>query len=142
MIYRTYDVADIRKTMDPYAHEIYGFVPEDWLANSDNICLTDGHGNFSLFERELPYLVSGHLFFKESKGKDAVILAKQMLEEVFTGPYSIRIVRGLTPLQKLGARWVAKKIGFVSHGVVQTIVGPCELFILSHDEWSSKRNNL
>lgn len=134
MIYRETNHQSLIETMQPYLHETVGFEPVSWLANPLNICLTNGEGDFSLFERELPHVVTGHYFFK-SRGRQAVRIAREMLAEAFLGAYEIELIRGLTPLQKLGARWMNKQLGFKSYGVVQTLVGPCELVMLTKQEW-------
>lgn len=121
--------------MEPYL-PIEGFYPEDWLSTETNVALTDGLGNFSLYERELPGVVSGHYFFV-SRGRDALKAAKDMLAEAFTGPYNIQVIRGFTPLTHLGARWINKQLGFKGYGVVNIITGPHELVILTKKEWEA-----
>jgi hypothetical protein len=58
-----------------------------------------------------------------------------MLKEIFTGPYDVEVIEGLSPLGKLGARWLNRKLGFKSHGVVDTVSGPCEIVIMTKNEW-------
>lgn len=136
MITRTYSVEDVTKAVRQYASEIYGFYPEEWLASESNIALTDNEGNICLFEREFGNIVTGHYFF-EARGKKALDLSYDMLKEIFTGPYNVDVIRGLTPITKLGARWLSTKIGFKSYGVIHTHQGPCILFILTKEEWEN-----
>lgn len=133
---RTYDVNIVTDATDQFAENIYGFIPEEWLANDDNVALTNEHGDVSLFEREMPGVVTGHYFF-HSRGRDAITAAEQMLREAFTGDYDIKLIRGLTPLKTLGARWLSRQLGFSSYGVVETTVGCCELVILTKQEWEN-----
>jgi hypothetical protein len=72
----------------------------------------------------------GHYFLK-ARGREALKLCKEFLHEIFTGPYNVEIIQGITPHYKLGALWMNKQLGFQSSGTVDTIVGPCELVVLS-----------
>lgn len=134
MITRNYDVDSLMETMGPYEHELKGFYPADWLADDQNVCLTDGEGNFTLFERELPGVVTGHYFLRD-RGKKAFDLCEEFLTEIFTGPYDVRIIQGLTPHDKKGALFMNRKLGFKSKGTVDTIVGPCELVAMTKEEF-------
>lgn len=139
---RTFDPEIVRQATAQYAENIEGFNPEEWLETEENVALTNDKGDVALFQRELPGVVCGHYFF-HSRGKEAVKVAKKFLEEAFTGPYNIHLIRGLTPLQHLGARWMNRQLKFKSYGVVQAVYGPCELVILTRQEWesASKENN-
>ncbi len=130
---RETNIEALLQTMSPHL-PLQGFDPETWLTFPFNVALTDGEGNFALFERYSEFVVTGHYFFKV-RGKKAASVAKTLLKEAFTGPYNIQTIRGLTPLEKLGARWLSKHIGFKSYGEVDTKAGPCELFILNKNEW-------
>lgn len=140
MISRHYDVGLLMETMGPYQHELEGFHPEEWLADEDNICLTDGNGNFTLFQRFSPEVVMGH-YFLNARGREALKLCKEFLEEIFTGPYNVEIIQGITPHNKLGALWMNKKLGFRSSGTVDTEIGPHELVILSKYHWERNKAN-
>jgi len=136
MISRTFDIDVVKAATDPYKEGLYGFNPEDWIEGTENIALVNEDKDVALFEREIPGIVTGHYFFV-SRGRAAVRVAKEMLKEAFTKDYDIKVIRGLTPLQKLGARWMNKQLGFKSYGVVNTIAGPCELVILTKEEWEA-----
>ena len=140
MITRNHDVGLLMETMGPYEDELVGFYPEEWLANKDNVCLTDGNGNFTLFQRFSPEVVMGHYFLK-ARGKEAIKLCEEFLEEIFTGPYNVSIIQGITPHNKLGALWMNKKLGFKSSGTVNTIAGLCELVVLSKLDWERTKAN-
>jgi hypothetical protein len=137
MISRNYNVAELMETMSPYEHELKGFAAEEWLMLHDNVCLTDGKGNFTLFERITPGAVYGHYFLK-ARGREAIALCKEFLREIFTGPYGVEIIQGITPLDKPGALWMNKKLGFESQGIMETIVGPCELVELTKKDWTKR----
>jgi hypothetical protein len=137
MISRHYDVDELMETMGPYEHELKGFYPDEWISNEQNVCLTDGNGNFTLFQRFSPEVVMGH-YFLQARGREALKLCETFLEEIFTGPYDVSIIQGITPHTKLGALWMNKKLGFKSGGTVNTIAGPCELVVLSKLDWERR----
>lgn len=132
---RTFDLNLVLEMTEPYRDTLHGFYPEFWIYDTRNVALTNEHGDIALFEWEQSGLMSGHYFFK-SRGRQAVNAAKAFLNELFTNEeFGVIIVRGLTPLQKLGARWMNKQLKFKSYGVVNTVAGPCELVILTKQEW-------
>lgn len=122
--------------------EVQGLDPIPWLENLNNICLKE-YDNLSLFEFESPGVYSGHYFFNSARGRSAKDLAEKMLEEMFSGIYAdVRIIKGLTPTRKAGARWMNKQLGFKSYGVIETCVEPCELVILTKEEWLERSSKL
>jgi len=134
MITRHYDHNGLMKTMGPYEHELKGFHARSWLADPDNVCLSDGNGNYTLYERVTPNSVTGH-YFLVARGREAVKLCKEFLEAIFTGPYGVEVIKGLTPLNKRGALWMNRQLGFKPEGVVDTIVGPVQMVSLTKKEW-------
>lgn len=132
---RTDNLDLILRATNQYADHITGFYPKEWIDNPLNIALINDNQDISLFEFEAPGVVSGHYFFW-SRGKIAVKAAKEFLNEIFT--YDIKVVRGITPITNLGARWVNRQLGLKSYGIVQTTVGPCEIIILTKQEWETK----
>jgi len=133
MIKRSFDVGLLRDATEPYAHELHGFDPEAWLADERNIALTDDGENYNLLEYELPGVYTGHTFYIK-RGRAAKAHLHEALRVAFT-EFPVEVIRGLTPIKLVGARWMARQGGFKSHGVVQTLVGPCELFILSKHKY-------
>lgn len=137
MIKRTNDVQEVSSATQQYADEIEGFYPEEWLDSEENVALSDEDGNVALFEREMPGVVTGHYFFY-CRGREAVALSHEVLKEIFTGPYDVKVIRGLTPVENRGAVWMSRHVGFKSYGIVETHVGPCVLFILTKEEWRER----
>lgn len=133
MIKQTHNVEALLQTLEPHMHELEGFSAEAWLEQTPNICLTDENGNFALFEYNEPKKYTGHYFFVD-RGKKALNLAKEFLEFFFNN-YDVEVIRGMTPLESLGARWLSRQIGFKSYGVIFPINRPCELFILTRKEY-------
>jgi hypothetical protein len=117
-----------------YSKILSGFDPNEWIKDQRNVALTNAVGDISLFQRLLPSVVIGHYFYI-SRGRAALDVATEMLKEIFTGPYDVEVIEGLSPLGKLGARWLNRKLGFKSHGVVDTVSGPCEIVIMTKNEW-------
>lgn len=130
---RSFDIVDLVIAMYPYHEDLVGFDPEEWLNNQLNIAITDGEGNYSLFEYESFGVYTGHYFFNV-RGKAARKLSEEMLNHIFKDK-NVHLIRGITPLKHLGARWLSRQLGFKSHGVLNTMIGPCELFIQTKDEW-------
>lgn len=131
---RTFSKELVDYAITSYRDRMHGF-ELSWLDNEKNIALSDEKGNVSLFEFNQDGLYTGHYFY-HCRGKDAFDLAKSQLNEMFSN-YDVRIIRGLTPVDNLGARWMSKKIGFTSYGIEDTFAGPCELFILTRQEWEN-----
>lgn len=100
-----------------------------WIAHPLNIALTNTDGDIALFEVERPGYMSGHYHFN-SRGRSAITAGKSFLDEVFNPCYNVEVIRGLTPLENLGARWMSRQLGFTSYGAVKTDLGPHEIFIL------------
>jgi len=115
-----------------YRYELIGFEPREWITIKDNIALIDAENNYAMFEKGDDGYYTGHYFFN-ARGRKALRIAKAMLYFLFSHT-DIKVVRGLTPLQKLGARWMSRQLGFKSYGVVHTQSGPCELFILVKEQ--------
>lgn len=139
LIIPTTDVTLITEATKRYAEDIVGFNPEDWLGNNDNIALTDMFGNVSLFEWFSPGIYTGHYFFVD-RGKQAIEIAEAMLARVFMNE-DVRVIRGVTPLTQLGARWLSRHLGFKGYGITDTVTGPCEIFILTKEEYLNKGRN-
>lgn len=139
-ITKTKNIDLFLRTMSPYL-PIEGLEPSSWLENEFNVALTDEKENLALFERQwrLPRTVTGHYFFN-SRGREALSTAKEMLREVFTGPYLIETVVGLTPTDHKGALWMNKQLGFRSHGIIETEAGPHEFVLLTKTEWENMQN--
>lgn len=135
VVNRIVEAKELHRIKIEYSDSLSGFNPEEWLADTRNVALINDLGDISLFQRLTPSVVIGHYFFL-SRGRAAINAAQEMLKEVFTGPYGVEAVEGLSPLQKLGARWLNRKLGFKSHGVVDTVAGPCEIVIMTKNEWS------
>lgn len=130
-MYRTTDPDIISEAVSMYDDEVVGFDPEGWIKDDRHIALTDGQGNVNLLEYIKDGVYTGHVFYT-TRGKDALDLLSKTIEQVFK-EYPVRVIVGLTPEKKRGARWISRRVGFTSHGLIDTIIGPCELFIMTKE---------
>jgi hypothetical protein len=133
---RTFDPVLVQFAIGEYAENIVGLNLEDWLYNDANVALTNTDGDVALFERQwqLPSSVCGHYFF-HSRGRRARDVAKEFLKEIFTGPYEVQIITGLTPVDHRGALWMNKQLGFKSHGQIEVDDKVYEFVLLTKQEW-------
>ena len=136
MIRRTFYAEGFSQACEQVRDMAIGYGPEAWIANTDNVVLTDGEGSYALFERTgLPHVVIGH-YLLQARGKDALRVSREMLDKIFSDKYGVEIIQGFTPLSNLGARWISKKLGFTSHGVVHEDGKPFEYVMLTKQDWS------
>lgn len=125
----------IKSATHDYRNDMAGFDPETWL-DGENIALGNDNGDLCLLEKSADKIYTGHYFFKV-RGKEAIALAKDLLKYIFTET-DAEVIRGLTPLRKVGARYVSRQIGMKSYGIIKTIVDPCEIFIITRKEWEQR----
>lgn len=109
------------------------FSVEDWCSQEENVALTDGKGNFCLFEYDEAGRYYGHYFHKV-RGKEARDLTKEIISYFFLN-YPAEAIQGLTPIELRAARWMARQVGLKSFGIINTENGPAELFILTRLQW-------
>jgi len=134
MLYRSTSSVEVKNITDKYPEAIEDFDANEWLADYENLALFNDAGDLAMFSFQKEGVYTGHYFFL-SRGRQAVKAAKELLEFFWETAENAQVLVGLTPLEKLGARWMNKQLKFTSHGVVQTVTGPCELVILTKKEW-------
>ncbi len=132
---RVYDPEVVRQALLLYPFEEIECDVEECLLNDEAIILSDGEGSLGIFEAFLPYIYTGHYFFKV-RGRDAKELAIQMLQIIF-GHYEARAVRGLTPRKHKAAHWMTRHLGFKAYGEIETKIGPCTIYVMTRDEFNS-----
>jgi hypothetical protein len=132
------DLSIVYPLLSPYLSEIKGLNLETWLQNSCNYCLINKYNDLSLFESVGNKAVEGHYFFK-SRGNQALKEANRMLEYIFST--EIGTVRGITPVELRGAAWMSRQLGFKSYGFEETIVGLCEIFILTKEDYKGSKEH-
>jgi hypothetical protein len=142
MITRTYSPAVVQTAIGDYAESIVGLDLEEWLDHSTNVALTNEYRDVGLFERQWfdPTTVAGHYFFI-SRGKQAIQSAILFLDEIFSGDYNVEKVVGLTPIDHKAAFWMNKRLGFKSHGQIDTETGLHEFVLMTKQEWLQLKDN-
>lgn len=108
------------------------FDPKEWLDNRDNIALYES-GHLAMFEYEYSGVYTGHVF---SGGFDFGPRALRFLFD--TEP--VEAIRGVVPEWHRPSRLYVRKLGFKSYGVIETVEGPHELFILTKEEFNGRSN--
>lgn len=129
-----------KMVQDLWVHRKYleGFDPKSWLENPDNIAL-EKNGNYTLYEHKGKGIYTAHIFFTNVKGREAVKLASEMLDHLFTYyPFLLTLV-GLTPLENRPARWLARQVGFSSQGPLEWEGRWCEHFVLTDKQFYNKQ---
>jgi hypothetical protein len=108
---------------------------QGWIDNPKHIVLLNDKGDLALFEPGVKHIYSGHYFFK-SRGKEAIKSAKEFLDTLFNTCYNIDMVMGLVPVEKLGAKWITRRLGFTSCGPIEHNGLHYEQFILTKKEFN------
>lgn len=123
----TKDEKVVREILQPFIKDLEG----DFSTNLSNVFLIE-NDNLVLFEEISPKIYRGHYFFNSARGKEAKTLCKDALQLIFK---KAEILQGWTPVEKRGAALLSRWLGFSSYGIINTNNGPCELFILTKNEW-------
>ncbi len=93
------------------------------LADQRNICLVSEDGGM-MFAWRGPEVFEVHCFFL-ARGRQAIASAKEMLALM-----SGALLWAPAPEARKDVRWFARKVGFLSHGLMDTPDGRCELFVM------------
>jgi hypothetical protein len=121
--------------MTPFKKDLLGMSLEMWYADQNNVALTDGV-DYGLFELTSPGVYTGHSFCI-SRGKDAREFYRNAIDYLFRN-YDCKAIRGLTPCSNKAACWMARQGGFTSYGIIDTDIGPHEVFILTKKEYNNE----
>jgi hypothetical protein len=134
MITRSFDPEDLRTGTDLYRDMVPGdFDFESWVKNPDNLLLKD-EDSIGFITYEYPGVYSPHHFHKSRRGKEAMDCSREMLKYAFDN-HPVEVLRGLTPAHNKPARWIARQMGCISYGVLDTARGPEELLILTRERF-------
>lgn len=134
-VIRTFDAEIVHNALVGILKKDPNFSVKSWVSDVANIALVNDDGDVALFECEGPGYYSGHYSFN-NRGRKAIEAGHAFLDEVLNTCYNVEVIRGLTPLENLGARWMSRKLGFTSYGPVKTDLGPHEIFILTRKEFN------
>ncbi len=110
----------------------YGFDPSAWMANPVNVALTDGR-SVGLFGRQGNGTYDTHWLFV-ARGREALDLATDMMAAMFDC-WGASALKGLIPADRRASRWFTRKLGCRSLGMIETVKGPAELFMLARDDF-------
>ncbi len=98
-----------------------------------SLVLQDGQ-NFGILVKENEGVYSGHWLF-EARGKEALRIATNMLRASFDS--DVKIILGLTPVDNKAAIWFNRRLGFKSQGIIETVRGDEEMFILTKEDFQT-----
>jgi hypothetical protein len=129
-VIRLTDGNEFARIAEAIDHPRHGFDPFALAGDPENVILIEGN-DVALFEGE-GSVYTGHYFFTEARGRNALNLAQRMIDELFDS-YGAVVIKGLTPVDNKAALWITRQLGFESHGVVSHAVGDFELFTLSRN---------
>lgn len=110
----------------------YGFDASGWIAERANIALTDG-SSIGLFGSTGAGVFDTHWLFV-ARGRQALDLASDMLAAMFD-LYGAVAVKGMIPVGRKASRLFTRWLGCRSLGIVETIRGPHELFMLARADF-------
>lgn len=139
MIKRTFDPQGFHLWCSPLVEEdAVGFDAKELITNKDNVVLTDGEGNFSLFEKTWLGTYCGHYFFNTKKGKEAITLANDMLDWMFNNFKGTALITGATPNDNRKALWMNRRLGFKYSATIPSEVGDLQIFILTKKDFNNE----
>lgn len=122
--------ARCREVTDKYL-DYFTFNVEEWLADKRNYALIEGD-NISFGEYKSPGTYWVHFCFDTARGREAIKLTQDMLEEFFKA-CPVKVAVGLISVENRKARWLIRQVGFISSGEVMTKNGLCEMFYLTKE---------
>lgn len=131
---RSKDLLHFMMHMKQFKNLFVGIPLDQWLMQDDCYALTNGE-DYGLFEWFSPGVYTGH-YFCTSKGRSAINFSKEAIAYMFTET-DCNVIRGLTPVGNRAALWMNRHLGFKSYDVLDTDIGPHEVFILTKKEWET-----
>ncbi|MBA3831666.1 MAG: hypothetical protein H0X34_07195 [Chthoniobacterales bacterium] len=111
-----------------------GLSGADWLAHGGNVPIVMGD-DIALFDDEGDCNYQVHFLFV-SRGRKAIAAAKEAFRQMFE-KYGADLIFGLVPNFRRDVKMLARWVGGKLVGVRETPEGPCELFVLSKEMWST-----
>jgi hypothetical protein len=123
----------LQKAFDRNRNIVGDLSAEQWLSVPENIMYHEGD-SVGLFTYEYPGVYSGHWFFSDHRGREALNLAKKFLGKLFSETPA-QAIRGLTDANLRQARWAARQIGMTSYGMITINDKEYELFCMTKKEF-------
>jgi len=136
---RTKDFAVIDEAIDKYRGMAGDGDLQEWIDKEGNLAFVDDLGNVGILHKadDGPKgLYEAHIFFK-SRGREAIQRAVQMMSFGFNETDCL-CMRGYTPLDNKAARWMNRQLGYTSYGILSQLNPPCELFIVTKQEFHKR----
>lgn len=112
-----------------------GLRGEAWLATEGNVPIVVG-ADIALFDDEGDDIFQMHVLFV-SRGRAAVASAKEAIRRMFV-EHKADLIFGLVPAFRRDVKLLARWAGMKFRETIDTVNGPCELFVLSKEMWSRK----
>lgn len=117
------DWKGLDKVAEKYKHAWVGFNPKELVENEENILVTDGEGNYGLFEFYESGKYYGHYMFTARGLEKTEAVARNLLGFFFRS-VPCEEVLGLTPEGHTGALRLNRALGFTFHNLIETEAGP------------------
>jgi hypothetical protein len=133
---RSYNADALRAARGEY---VFAADDDAWVANTKNVMYEKGP-DVGLATYDYPGLYTVHWFFK-SKGKQALVSAAEMLNDLFTN-YGAKAVRGVIHMDNKPSRFLAKYVGFEKISVEEFLDGPNELMLLYKDRFYQHKDKI
>lgn len=131
---KTKDWEGLRDAMADFSQDWEGFDPKALVEADGNVLVTDGEGNYGLFECEEPGVFYGHYLFTARGPYKTFRIAKELLGYFFDF-FEVETVMGLTPVDHRGANLLNHKLGFKYLKVTDTVKGPHHLVALRKEDF-------
>jgi len=142
MIKITKDFSVIDEAIDKYRGMSGDGDLQEWIDKEGNLAFVDDLGNVGILHKadDGPLgLYEAHIFFK-SRGREAIQRAVQMMSFGFDNTDCL-VMRGYTPVDNRAARWMNRQLGYTSYGILSQLNPPCELFIVTKQEFGAKHGS-
>ena len=109
-----------------------GMDGREWYYTPGNIAASNGEGDVILFQLSAPGLYEFHWLRMQTKGRKAINETLEAIDRVFRDT-DCAIMFGLVPVDRRDSKFMARWIGAKSMGVVPTLDGPAEMFIMTRE---------
>lgn len=138
---RLFDPEIMRKATSDYRDMVPEDIIDGWVNNHNNYMYVSGD-NVGLATLEYPGLYSLHWYFKSARGRQAINLARTMMDCLFKDSPA-QAIRGLVKDVLKASRWGARQAGLTSMGFVKypDYSGEYELFCMTKEDFYKEKQN-
>jgi hypothetical protein len=131
---RSFDASILKEAAEEFNGPSFNY--QGWVDNENNVMWLDGD-DVGIATFEYPGVYTVHWFFV-SRGRKALTVAKAMIAKMFDD-HEAQVLRGLTPVDLKAARWLAKKVGLTSYGVLEFPNGPHEIMMITKQDYLNQK---